>query len=89
MIDSPAVRLRKSVVAQAMDGQMVLLEINSGQYYDLNASGSLMLQQLLAGASRAQTIAAVEQKFLTSSERVGADLDALLVTLREAGLIEG
>lgn len=89
MIDNPKVRLRESVVVQVMEDQMVLLDINSGQYYDLNSSGTLMLQQLLAGASRAQVIAAVEQKFVASTGRVAADLDALLLTLREAGLIEG
>ena len=89
MIDNPKVRLRESVVVQVMEDQMVLLDINSGQYYDLNSSGTLMLQQLLAGASRAQVIAAVEQKFVASTGCVAADLDALLLTLREAGLIEG
>jgi len=87
--DSPGVRLRESVVAQVMDGQMVLLDVNGGQYYDLNASGTLMLERLLAGATREQVIAAVEDKFLASSERVAADLDALVLTLRQAGLIEG
>lgn len=86
--DSPSVRLRESVIAQVMDGQMVLLDVNGGQYYDLNASGTLMLEQLLAGATREQVIAAVEHKFLASRERVAADLDALVLTLRQAGLIE-
>lgn len=88
-MSSPSVRLRESVVAQIMDGQMVLLDTSGGQYFDLNASGTLMLEQLLAGATREQIIAAVEQKFLASGERVATDLDALIVTLREAGLIEG
>lgn len=88
-MSSPSVRLRESVVAQVMDGQMVLLDTRGGQYYDLNASGTLMLERLLAGASREQVIAAVEQKFQVSGERVATDLDALLVTLRDAGLIQG
>lgn len=84
-----SVRLRESVVAQVMDGQMVLLDTSGGQYYDLNASGTLMLERLLAGASRDQVVAAVEQKFQVDGARVASDLDALLVTLREAGLIQG
>lgn len=88
-MSSPSVRLRESVVAQVMDGQMVLLDTRGGQYYDLNASGTLMLERLLAGASREQVIAAVEQKFQVSGERVATDLDALIVTLRDAGLIQG
>lgn len=88
-MSSPSVRLRESVVAQVMDGQMVLLDTRGGQYYDLNASGTLMLERLLAGASREQVIAAVEQKFQVSGERVATDLDALMVTLRDAGLIQG
>ncbi len=87
-IDSPEVRLCENVVAQVMDGQMVLLDTRGGQYFDLNVSGTLMLEQLLAGASRDQVVATLERKFRVDARRVSADLDALLLTLREARLIE-
>lgn len=86
-MNSPAVRLRDSVVIQVFDGQMVLLDTSGGQYYDLNASGTLMLEQVLAGASREQVVAAVMRQFEVSAGRVQADLDALLDTLRKSGLI--
>lgn len=86
---SALLSLRAGVVSQAFDGETVLLDVASGQYFGLNASGTLMLEQLLGGATRDETIATVEQRFQVDGARVGADLDALLVTLREAGLIEG
>lgn len=88
-MNSPTVHLGDNVVAQVLDGQMVLLDTSGGHYFELNASGTVMLEQLLAGASHAEVAAAVERKFLVTSERVEADLEALLLTLREAGLIKG
>lgn len=82
-------KLRGGVVSQVFNGEMVLLDVAAGHYFDLNASGTLMLEQLLAGATREHTIAVVRGRFEVDAERVAADLDALLASLREAGLVEG
>jgi hypothetical protein len=82
------IRLRQGVVHQIIAGEMLLLDTVGGRYFDLNPSGSLMLAQLLAGASREQTLQAVQAEFDVDSERVAADLDALLTALVQAGLIE-
>lgn len=82
------VRLRTGVVTQMIDGGMLLLDTERGTYYDLNRSGSLMLQQLLDGASVAQTIASVQAEFQIQDRRIAADLDSLLQQLQHAGLVE-
>lgn len=82
------VRLRTGVVTQMIDGGMLLLDTERGTYYDLNRSGSLMLQQLLDGASVAQTIASVQAEFQIQDRRIAADLDCLLQQLQHAGLVE-
>jgi hypothetical protein len=81
--------LRNGVVAQVFDREMVLLDVAAGGYFELNASGTAMLQLLLGGSNREQTVAAVCQQFEVDAARVTADLDALLAALREAQLIEG
>lgn len=88
-MSAPAVRLRAGVVSQAFNGEMVLLDVAAGQYFELNGSGTLMLETLLAGADRAQTIVAIQQRFQVDAERAGSDLDELLASLRQARLIEG
>lgn len=82
-----ALRLRDGVVCQVIDGEMLLLDARGGQYYDLNPTGTLMLQSLLGGASRAQTLTSVLQRCDVTSARAQADLDALIQALSAAGLI--
>jgi hypothetical protein len=88
-MSTPPVNLRDGVVAQVFDREMVLLDVAAGSYFELNASGTAMLQLLLGGSNREQTIAAVCSQFEVEAARVTADLDALLAALREARLIEG
>lgn len=83
-----SVRLRSGVVTQVLNGEMVLLDATVGRYYDLNASGTLMLQQLLDGADPEATVAEVTRRFDAPAERVRADLAALLQALQAAQLIE-
>ena len=87
-MSAPCVSLRAGVVAQVFDAEMVLLDVSAGHYFELNASGTLMLQTLLSGADREQTIVAVQQKFQVEAERAASDLETLLAALREARLIE-
>jgi hypothetical protein len=84
-----SVNLRNGVVAQVFDREMVLLDVAAGSYFELNASGTAMLQLLLGGSSREQTVAAVCQQFEVDAARATSDLDALLAALREARLIDG
>lgn len=83
-----SVRLRSGVVFQVLNGEMVLLDTTAGRYYDLNASGTLMLQQLLDGADPEATVVEVTRRFDAPAERVRADLAALLQALHAAQLIE-
>ncbi len=83
-----SVRLRSGVVTQVLNGEMVLLDATAGRYYDLNASGTLMLQQLLDGADPESTVMEVIRRFDAPAERVRADLAGLLQSLQAAQLIE-
>lgn len=80
-------QLDTGVVAQAIGGEMVLLDTRSGRYYDLNASGTLMLEALLRSQSLAQAGAAVQARFAVSEAQVTADLHALIELLSARGLL--
>ncbi|MFO1496234.1 MAG: PqqD family peptide modification chaperone [Lysobacterales bacterium] len=84
-----SLQLRPGVVTQVIDGQMLLLDSRGGQYFDLNASGTAMLQALLAGSGRAALLETLAQRHAVAPARLDADLSQLLVALRAAGLIEG
>ncbi|GMU42750.1 MAG: PqqD family protein [Xanthomonadales bacterium] len=87
MSDSP-LRLRPGVVAQSIQGEMLLLDTEAGSYFDLNPSGTLMLEGLLAGQGFDEVIARVLQQFEAEGARVRADLLTLLAALRAARLVE-
>jgi len=81
-------RLRDGVVAQTLKGEMVLLDTQAGRYYDLNASGTRMLEALIAGQDSEQIVVGMQAEFDVPAERVRADLAALLGSLVEARLVE-
>lgn len=81
-------RLRTGVVAQILEGEMVLLDTLGGQYFDLNPSGTLMLDRLLKGDSSDQTLGVVVERFSVDRPRAQQDLDLLVRQLLDAGLIE-
>lgn len=83
-----SLRLRAGVVKQVMHGEMVLLDTVSGRYFDLNPSGTLMLERLLAGDPADVVVAAVCGRFDAPPERVRSDLQALLAALRAAQLVD-
>lgn len=87
-MDTGTVRLRDGVVAQTINGEMVLLDTQAGRYYDLNASGTRMLEALIAGQDREEIVAALRAEYAVAAERVRSDLDALLASLHAAGLVE-
>ncbi len=88
MTTSP-LRLRDGVVAQILENEMLLLDTVGGQYFDLNPSGTVMLDCLLKGGSRLATLALVMERFAVERDRAEADLDALVGALRRAGLVDG
>lgn len=83
-----SLRLRPGVVTQVIDGQMLLLDSRGGQYFDLNASGTAMLQALLNGSPRSALIGELEARYQQPRARLEADLDQLLQALHRAGLVE-
>jgi hypothetical protein len=80
-------RLRDGVVAQILEQEMVLLDTRGGQYFDLNPSGTVMLEALLKGASRDEIVASLTRRFAVDAERAAQDLDRLVAELLQAGLV--
>lgn len=82
-------RLRDGVVTQILENEMLLLDTRGGQYFDLNPSGTVMLDSLLKGASREATLGLVMERFAVDQARAAADLEALVGELLKVGLVVG
>ena len=63
---------------------MVLLDGRDGRYLMLNATGSLILRQLLGGATPDATAADLRRRFPAAADQVAGDVEDLLRMLDTA-----
>jgi hypothetical protein len=77
-----------SVVAREVGEEMVLLDLNTGVYFSLNAVGTVVWQALERGATPAEACLALTDGYDVSLETARADVTAFLRQLVQAGLGE-
>lgn len=79
--------LREDVsIVQAETGTILLNE-RTGHYWQLNISGALILDILRNGGTVDDARHALTGRYPVDNDRAAADIDALLATLRSAGLV--
>jgi Coenzyme PQQ synthesis protein D (PqqD) len=83
-----ALKLRLGVFDAETEYGIVLLDGDSGEYYDLNATGALVLRTLLAGATAAEAAQALTEKYPVGLDVATQDVRELLAHLRTARLVE-
>ena len=80
--------LPDTVFAQEIDGEMVLLDVNSENYFGLDEVGCFIWKAI----QEKQTLVAVYDSMLETydvePERLRSDLDEFIEQLRDAGLLE-
>lgn len=78
----------KDVVAREVGGELVLLDLNSGQYFGLDAVGGRIWELLSDTPSNLGDICdQIEQEFDAPRDRIEADLIALAKQLQDQELI--
>jgi hypothetical protein len=82
-------RLRNGVSAADTDYGVALLDEDSGEYWNLNPTGALVLRTLLEGGTSAEAIQALAEQFDVDAGTAGRDVEDLVGGLRSAGLVEG
>jgi hypothetical protein len=79
--------LRKDVsIVQAGTGTILLNE-RTGRYWQLNASGGLILDILRNGGTVSDACHALTDRYPVDNDQAAVDIDVLLATLRSAGLV--
>jgi hypothetical protein len=71
-----------------IDGEVVALDFVRSEYIGVNASGALLWESLVAGATRAALLEGLLDRFEVSAVQAEADLTAFLATLDSAGVLE-
>jgi Coenzyme PQQ synthesis protein D (PqqD) len=83
-----ALTLRAGVSTADTDYGTTLLDENSGEYWNLNPSGALVLRTLLDGGTPEEAAAALAAEFEVGDRAASEDVRELVDGLRSARLIE-
>jgi hypothetical protein len=76
------------VLFQELEGEAVLLNLETGRYYSLNAVGARIWKLLAAGHSPPSITQQLVAAYEVSPEQAAGDVDRLLADLRAHQLVE-
>ena len=77
----------RSVSSEEIDGEAVLMNHDTGMYFNSTGSGGLIWRAISMGASREHVVVALAAHFDLASEAVRADVTAFIAELDRHGLI--
>jgi PqqD family protein of HPr-rel-A system len=80
--------VNKSVVCAELDDESVLLDIESGMYFGLDAVGTTIWTMLAEGASEDAIAACLSEEYDLPASQIRADVDEFLQTLQSKGLVK-
>ncbi len=81
-------RLKPDVVSREVDGEIVALDLDGGQYLGINQSGAELWPMLRSGATSEALAARLREVFGVSDDQAREDVREWLQWLREAQLLE-
>lgn len=82
------VRIKEDVLFNDLQGEVVILELETGTYFGLDPVGSRAWQLIQEFGCLESVRDVMLQEFEVSAERLWEDLHALVTRLRESGLVE-
>jgi len=85
--DDAVVSIDAEVVANDVGDGVVLLDLRTSKFFQLNPVGSFVWQQLKSPRSIRDIEAAVCAEFTVNPERCSADIGRLVEKLHDAGLV--
>lgn len=80
-------KLRDGVSAADTDYGIALLDEDSGEYWNLNPTGALVLRTLLQGGTSTDAVQALVERYDVDAESASGDVRDLLGGLHSAGLV--
>jgi hypothetical protein len=83
-----AFKLRNGISVAETDYGLMLLDEDSGQYWNLNPTGASVLRTLLDGGTPAQAALELTEQFSVDSQIANTDVETLVGDLRSAGLVD-
>ena len=75
------------MVSDTVDNETIIVDLDTGSYYDLNRSGSAIWGSLVKGATPAEIAADLVARFEADPARAERDVDGLVARLADERLI--
>ena len=82
-------KLRDGVSTANTDYGVMLLDEDSGQYWNLNPTAALVLRTLLDGGSSEQAVQELTSQYSVDAGTASRDVQDLVAELHSAGLVRG
>lgn len=79
--------ISEDVVHRELDGETIVLSLESGMYFGLNATGTRVWRLIEEGATAAQMIETISREFSHPQDEVRSDVEGLLSVLQAKGLV--
>lgn len=79
--------LADGVLTQKLGPQLVLLHVPQGQYFELNSTGAVVLEAILAGSDTQGAAEQLSRLFEVDLEQAQTDVSALLKNLTDRALL--
>lgn len=86
---TPTTRLMRTtdVLASDVDGELVMMDVKSGSYFNLDRIGTDIWNRLEAPLSLGELCAALEQSYEAEAGTIARDTRAFVETMLENGLL--
>ena len=79
--------ISQDVVHRVLDGETIVLSLDSGTYFGLNGTGTRVWRLIEDGMSHSQIVARISEEFEHPIDEVRTDVDELLAMLQSKGLV--
>ena len=79
--------LADGVLTQKLGPQLVLLHVPQGQYFELNSTGAVVLEAILAGSDEVAAAEQLSRRFEVDLVRARTDVSALVKDLTARALL--
>lgn len=77
-----------AVVSEVIDGEAIIMDLRTGNYFSADGSGALIWQAIAEGCGRDAILTWSSDAYAGDPERMAADIDAFIAQLSEHGLVD-
>ena len=83
----PQAAIRTGLRAKQVQGRLVAVDLETGDYHVLNAVGALIWQGMEKQQNRQDIVRTITSSFAVTTEKAASDVDTFLDDLKSRGLV--